>query len=238
MYFLFDANTIASYYLPRAATSKKQVNNLRILINSVRTKKSEHFFYIPNFCIAEIFNVFYKYHFSFNKRIEKLNKLSFQKIRKQFEIDIHNGKLFYQYELSRYHILTINTIAPIQHHYKLSRNECRPGRLNASTYDLMIIGMGIHLVKIHGKNNVYIVTSDARINKIIKKCNTIKLSDNLKNTLDIYFSEKFTGVNFNSENFPNCIDPSTDSNKKFEKIFGAWPLSVGKTKEVSRLLKT
>src|SRR3989304_10364101 len=117
MYILLDANVTAGYYLKRSINSIKAFERITNIFNSVRSGGTNHFFYIPNFCIAEVFNVFMKHAYSrWNNHLKKkgtIDKRIYEKLVHQFEADIHNGRFLYQYELSRYHILAINLVAPI-----------------------------------------------------------------------------------------------------------------------------
>ena len=118
-YLLLDANVAAAYYLPRSHASKRVRERIEIILNSVRSGASEFFLYIPNFCIAEVFGVFAKQAFGrWNPHLKKLgtiDKRVYKSLIKQFAADIHNARFFYHYELSRYHILGVDLIAPVDH---------------------------------------------------------------------------------------------------------------------------
>jgi hypothetical protein len=227
MYCLFDASVIVPYYYPKAHKSPKVAKNARILIESVRSGKTTHFFYIPNFCIAEVFSTFMKYAYSdWNRQRNsgKMDQRIHSSLRKQFEGDIHNAKLFYHYELSRYHVLAINLVAPIDHYYKMTRT---PGQTPASTYDQLIIAMGIHLVKIHGAGNVVVVTADDRLTKVIEKCRA-PIRDFAYERLQLDEGSKFTGIQFGPESFPLVLNLKTATKTQLSNVFEVWPLPIKK----------
>lgn len=231
MYCLFDACVIAAYYCPSTTRSRKVVESARNLIESVRSGKSKHFFYIPNFCIAEVFSVFMKYAYSrWNKQTKsgRIRGWVHKRLRKQFEADIHNAKLFYHYELSRYHVLAINLVAPIDHHYKLYREAKTIGRhAPAGTFDQLIIAMGIHLVKIHGAEKVVIVTADDRLARVIAKCRG-SIPDSICQRLRLEEAADFTGIPFRPESFPLVLNLKRATKTQLKEVFGTWPLPIKK----------
>jgi hypothetical protein len=97
-----------------------------------------------------------KYAFgSWNPQVTKkgrtLDKRVYKHLVKQFAADIHNGKFIYHYELSRYHVLRINLVAPLDHYFRLRKAKSR-AVAPMGTFDHLIISMGIHLAHIHGGN--------------------------------------------------------------------------------------
>jgi len=79
MYGLLDANVTAVYYSARSmknAKAPKVVERIRNIVDTVRTKGSDHFLYIPNICIAEVFGVFAKYAFGkWNVHLKGMNTI-------------------------------------------------------------------------------------------------------------------------------------------------------------------
>lgn len=225
MYCLFDASVIVPYYYPKAHKSPKVAKNARILIESVRSGKTTHFFYIPNFCIAEVFSTFMKYAYSdwnVHTRSGKMHQKIHRKLREQFQEDIHNAKLFYHYELSRYHIIAINLVAPVDHYYKMSRGT---GKTPAGTYDQLIIAMGIHLVKMHGAGNVLVLTTDERLAKIIRRCRR-PLRPSVYRRLGLKEALEFTGIRFRPESFPLVLDLDRATDIQIKEVFPEWPLPI------------
>ncbi len=235
MYCLLDANVTAAYYCQSTTRSSKVVDRMRILIESVRSGETKHFFYIPNFCIAEVFSVFAKHKYSrWNTHVKSLIDLRvYKKIRKQFQDDIHNANLFYHYELSRYHVLAVNLVSPIDHYYRMKRRRKSKTKKKTSskpvipsgTFDQLLIGMAVHLVKIHGPGKVVVVTADERLSMLIEKCRANIVRDT-RRRLGLDEASAFTGIPFRPDSFPIVINMQKASVKKLKLVFGEWPLSV------------
>lgn len=227
-YCLFDASVLVEYFLKNTYTNNSTVSERAVtIIESVRSGKSDHFFYIPNFCIAEVFSTLAKHAFGhWNRQVKHkpINSKVHNSLRKQFESDIHNATLFYHYELARYHILTINMVAPVDHYYKLGRgkkNRATP----AGTFDQLIVAMGIQLTKIHGADNVVIITADRRLTKLINKCRS-KISLTARKAMRLSEAEKFVGIRFDSTNFPLVLNLASANERDLKGIFMEWPLPI------------
>ena len=227
-FILLDANVVVAYYLPRATNSSKTSKLSREIIESVRSKATDNFFYIPNFCVAEVFSAFYKHAYSrWNLHVKKhgpIDKRVLNTVRNQFRNDIHNASLFYHYELSRYHVITVDLISPINHYYKMGRKaKGKKHSSPASTFDQLIISMGMHLVKIHGLDNVAIMTTDDRIEKIVNKCKTV-IGSKVHKKLKLDEPSKFIGIPFTPDSFPKIINLKNVSVEELKSFFGMWPL--------------
>jgi len=243
MYVLLDANVTAGYYLPRSLRSKHARERIETIFNSVRSNKSELFFYLPNFCVAEVFSVFMKHSFgSWNKHVKKtIDTRNYNKIVKQFQDDIHNGKLIYHYELSRYHVLGINLVAPIDHYFQLSRskkksktgNLVKPNVSPMGTFDHLIISMGILLAHIHGKDNVVILSTDDRLTNILSKCKS-EIPRETISKLKLNKAKSITGRSFSTNIFPKHLNIKNCTKSELISVFGEWPLPIGKVPSVGR----
>ena len=221
------------------------------LFDSVRSGQRDHFFYLPNFCVAEVFSVFMKHSFgAWNSHVaETIDNRHYKRIVDQFANDIHNGSLIYHYELARYHILGINLVAPVDHYYQISRSSRRKrGRRKGKmrkrnvtpmgTFDHLIISMGVHLAHIHGRDNVLVVSGDRRLTDVLDKCKSdISQSTKRHLKLDDDRIEGLTGRRFNPETFPRHINFVTATKAQLVRAFGEWPLPVGKLPKVGRYLK-
>ncbi len=169
---------------------------------------------------------------------------------KQFEKDIHNGTFIYHYELARYHVLAINLVAPVDHYFQISRSrlnkKAKPNTGNTKkikpnvnpmgTFDHLIIAMGIHLAKIHGSENVAIISSDNRLTNVLAKCKTIIPSSTQKK-LRLDQAENLTGIAFKPNSFPRHIDLVNSSVADLKTMFGEWPLPIGRVPKTYRFLK-
>jgi len=227
MYLLLDANVTAGYYLPKSLKSARARERIEQILFSVRSGGSDHFLYIPNFCIAEVFGVFMKYSFGkWNRHVKTRGPIHtkiYNSLVKQFQEDIHNGKFISQYELSRYHVLGINLIGPVDHYYQYNRKkkDVRP----MGTFDQLIISMGIQLVKIHGEENVVIITSDSRLADIAGICKR-KIPARTIHDLKLDRTEEITGFKFKPSIFPKCLNLKTATKSELTDVFGHWPLEI------------
>jgi hypothetical protein len=145
----------------------------------------------------------------------------------KFRKDIHNGALFYQYELNRYHILALDLIAPVDKYKKFYRTE-RVRSMGAS--DLLVGAMGMHLTKIHGRQNVVVLTSDRRMDAIFGNAcprlnrNTAKMLGLIEKAQELGFGE------WSRELYPYVIDLERCVDAKLLEFFGEWPLNTRKTR--------
>lgn len=239
MYILLDANVVAGYYLPRSLTSKRARSRIETLIDSVRTGGSSHFLYMPNFCIAEVFSVLAKHAFGqWNPHVKRaggaLDKRVYQSLREQFANDIHNGSVIYHYELSRYHILGIDLVAPIDHHFQITRGVGRR-HIPAGTFDHLIISMGIHLAHIHGSWNTCIVTADDRLSNVVAKCRQGIPAATVRR-LKLTSAQDIAGKPFGPAIFPRCVNLKTAPDTLLRTVFDNWPLSVPSAPKAYRWL--
>lgn len=238
MYLLLDANVTAGYYLSRSLGSLRARKRVELILNAIRAGAWNHFLYIPNFCIAEVISVFMKYGFGhWNKHVQKAGKIDrrvYQRLVRQFQIDIHNGKAIYQYELSRYHILGINLVAPIDHHFQVRRG--RKNHRPMSTFDHLIISMGIQLAHIHGASNVCILTSDRRLADVLARCKSPIKASTIKK-LKLSIAKDVTGKPFSAALFPRHLDLATATKQELASVFGNWPPPSHKKPDVYRWTK-
>lgn len=248
MYLLLDANVAAGYYLPRSLKSKIARNRIEMIFDSVRSGQRNDFFYLPNFCVAEVFSVLMKHSFgTWNKQVKKtINTKHYNRIVAQFQEDIHNGKFIYHYELSRYHVLGMNLVAPIDHYFQIARSrkstskklskqgkKVGPNVTPMGTFDHLIISMGIHLAHVHGNANVAVVSTDERLTNVLAKCKS-SISANTIRRLKLDKAETLTGRSFSSNVFPKHLNLKSCTQSDLKDVFGEWPLDVGKVPKVGR----
>ena len=204
---------------------------------------------LVNFCVAEVFGVFMKYSFGkWNPHVSSRGAIDtrvYKSLVKQFQDDIHNGKFLYHYELSRYHVLGINLVAPIDHYFRVSRKRLAKGKKRASekkvnpnvtpmgTLDHLIISMGVHLAKIHGRNDTVLVSADDRLTEILRKCKSSIPEATLKK-LCLNGVEKLTGTPFCPSTFPRHVNLKTATIPELKRVFGQWPLPVKRFKRPYR----
>lgn len=225
-YLLLDASVVAGYYLRQAARSKKCCDLSRQIIEAVRDGLWDHFLYIPNFCIAEVFSAFMKHAYGYwNRHVKKtIDERIHKSLRAQFQHDIHNANLFYHYELSRYHILAINLVAPIDHWYQMARPQrTKKGVSPAGTFDQLIVAMGVHLTKIHGSGSVIIITTDDRLADLINKCKS-NIGESVMRTTGLNRVKTVTGISFETNSFPEVINLRKITKSELAQKLGNPPL--------------
>jgi len=230
-YVLLDACVPAAHYAPTSATS----STLKARATALVTGRSDHFdmqMLIPNFCIAEVFAVFEKYRWghTWNKHVKKANTLSpaaFTKARTEFSGAIHNGAKIIQVELDRYHVLSVDLISPINNAYKISRirggdraKERAKNMRPASTYDMLIAAMGIWLVKLHGRDNVTIVTGDRRLSDVTYRAQSPKRSKPMKDHLSQVAQR--LGLAYGPDLYPEAIDLAHATKAELRGRFPRW----------------
>jgi hypothetical protein len=238
MYLLLDSNVTAAFYLPRSTKLAKIASRIGTIFSSVRSGATKHFFYLPNFCVAEVFSVFMKHTFgAWNRHVKKagsVDKRVYRSLCTQFQRDIHNGKFIYHYELSRYHVLGMNLVAPVDHYFQISRKNKNVTPMG--TFDHLIISMGIHLAHLHGNDKVAIISSDRRLTDILAKCKTSIPAATVRR-LKLDQAEEITGRAFQPSIFPKHVNLATATKAELVAVFGEWPLPVAKLPKVYRWLK-
>jgi hypothetical protein len=205
-----------------------------MIIDSARNHRIDTQFYVPNIAVAETFTAFDRACYSkwdnktgkkFGGKGKTLDTRRFKTARDSFRRDIHNGALFYQYDLSRYHILALDLVSPIDKHRKFYRTN---NVMSMGASDLLIGGMAIHLSKLLGKENFCLISTDRRMNAIFCKA-PYKLKENTITKLELDKAAKELGFHEWTPNiYPNVLDPARCSEQELKKVFGHWPLETRK----------
>ncbi|MFC1657566.1 hypothetical protein ACFL2P_03235 [Candidatus Moduliflexota bacterium] len=154
----------------------------------------------------------------------------YESLVRQFQEDIHNGKFFYHYELNRYHILGINLVALVDHYYKITK---KGQAVPMGTFDHLIISMGIQLAHIHGRENLYILSTDDRLTNILEKCKS-GLTSKVVKKLKLKIAEEVIGRKFDASIYPKHINLRKATEKELRDAFGEWPMPVGRVPSVYR----
>jgi len=150
-YYLLDASALVLLY---------QHANHRLDLILIEKAKGRAFLYVPQFCVAEVFNTFHRLHW----RDKEIDDELFDRYVDEFENHIANRKVMYCYDLHRYHNLGIHPICKSEHTIPYGE-----GEKSLSTFDILIISMGLELMKIHSGHPLSIVTSDHRIARICRE---------------------------------------------------------------------
>lgn len=137
IYYLFDASAVHHLYVP----DEQLIDRLDHFIEQRGLGRA--FLFVPNFCVAEVFNSLARKHY----RQKELTAEQYAQCKETFRRDIHNGLLFYHYELNRYHLLDTDYVVPFEHLFETARpkGEKKGQEWRLSTFDLLIIGMGMEL---------------------------------------------------------------------------------------------
>jgi len=152
--FLFDASAAVDLYAPR----NERVKSLLEQIRALKTVLKRATLFIPDICIAEVFNTLARMHF----RDGTLDHNQYEKCLKNFRNDIHWGITLYPYNLNRYHIIAADTIIPIEQHRAID-GERRP----LSTFDILVIAMACELAHVGDKEKTFLVTCDKRMKHVL-----------------------------------------------------------------------
>ncbi|HJV21836.1 MAG TPA: hypothetical protein VJ570_04015 [Holophagaceae bacterium] len=180
---------------------------------------------VANFCIAEVFSVFEKYRWGakWNPHVKrsnfKLSQTDFESARRNFRAAIHNGSKIVQVELNRYHVLCVDLISTINHAYQINRPPKSARRVvPASTYDMLLLAMGIWLTHVHGRENLTIVTGDNRITDVVGRARSIKLNKEIRSHLTSIADS--LGLTYSPDLYPFVLNLKSCTQKE---LFGRFP---------------
>lgn len=234
MWLLWDSSVVMPYYVPETAKNRKAADRCHIILDAVRNHRLNAHCYIPNLVVAETFAAFDRACYSswdsqvnrqFGGRGRTLDTRRYKTARTRFRRDIHNGRLFYQYDLNRYHILALDLIAPIDKYRKFYRTR---NVRSMGAADLLIGAMGCHLSKIHGRDNVRLLTSDRRMEAIFSRAPQ-QLSQNTARELGLPAAAENLGFGrWNAAIYPKVLDLARCRDAELKEFFGQWPLKTRK----------
>ncbi|MCD5390306.1 hypothetical protein LR007_00290 [candidate division NPL-UPA2 bacterium] len=187
--YLIDASAICEFYRPKATfhsyddcrrslSLKKHITQQKITNKAI--------IFIPSFCVAGVCNTLAKWHLRNGILTEPQYKTFFY----TFISDVHDRKFFYSCDLNRYHNINTTEVTNIEHsthtefdvtglpigtdkdtlNEKLKENDPRDhcGKYYLSTFDVLIIAMGMELKRIHG-TEIHLLTKDKRLALISSK---------------------------------------------------------------------
>jgi hypothetical protein len=155
--YLFDASAAVEMYIPRDEQSGKAVTY--ILEQKITYYQAALF--IPNICIAEVFNTLARKYFKPRDQKEAIDKESYEKHLRHFREHVHWGKTLYPYDLNRYHIIAADKIIPVEHDIA-----SRDARDHLSTFDILVIAMACELAYLGQREDTFLVTCDHRIKQV------------------------------------------------------------------------
>lgn len=233
---LWDASVVIPYYVPEGEKNGTAAARVPILLDAIRHHRLDALCLIPNIVVAEVFAAFDRQCYSswdpqigkmFGGKGKTLDTRKYKTARKGFQADIHNGALFYQHDLGRYHILGLDLIAPVDKHRKFYRTN---GVRSMGASDLLIGSMALHLVRVHGRENVRLLTADRRMHAIFDRaCSKLKLATAKK--LGSVDKAKELGFGpWSGDLYPRVLDLERCSDRDLETFFGEWPVNDRKTR--------
>jgi len=237
-WLLWDTSVILPYYVPELACNPKSLQRIPGILDAVRNHHLAAHCYIPNIAVAEVFAALDRACFStwdrqtngnFGGPGKALDKRKHNTARESFRRHIHNRVLFYQYELTRYHILGLDLITPIDKY----RKHYRKGNVRSmGASDLLIGAMAMDRVRVHGRDNVFLVTTDRRMDAIFSQ-----VPHSLNQPAVEYLgldtaSKKFGFGRWHPGLYPKMLDLARCSDPELGGALGTWPLPVRKKKGV------
>ena len=157
--YLLDASAATDIYVPRDERIRRVLQYILEQRNTFRQAT----LFIPNFCIAEVFNSFARMHFSRDGQNQALTPEEYKKCLQTFRSHIHWGRVLYSYDLNRYHIIASDTIFPAEH--RLPR---RYEHDHLSTFDILIIAMACELAYTGDPDGTFLVTCDSRLKQVFE----------------------------------------------------------------------
>ena len=225
---------MVSYYIPENATVAGAAERIRVLIEAIRHHRLDATCYIPNLVVAEVFVAFDRYFYStwepqvykkFGGKGKSLHGKRYQSARRGFRRDIHNGALFYQYDLNRYHILALDLIAPVDKHHKFYR---KGSVRSMGASDLLIGAMALHLTRLHGRDSVALVTTDRRMEAIFARA-CPKQRPKSVTALGLDAAAQNLGFGeWRGDLYPEVIDIARCTDAALASSLGQWPLPTRK----------
>jgi hypothetical protein len=233
-FVLLDANIVAGYYLPESLDWIRAKDRITNIIDAIRKHGApEICIYIPEPCIAEVLAVFDRYRFAtWDRKVIKrlphrIDGKRYKKIQNQFTDDLHTGPLLQSVPLNMYHILAAKLISSVDanyEYYRHRRNSKKIQKKMMGAADHTIIGIGIYLSRIHGRDNFAILTADHRLADILTRAISISSGTTKKLGLD-NLAQKL-GMKFKPQIYPRVINLAKASKKELQDFFGLWPLPI------------
>jgi len=232
-FVLLDANLVAGYYLPESLSSASARPRIKNIMDAVRNRGApEIFLYIPDPCVPEVFAVFARYFFAtWDKHVKKslprkVKKADYEAMLRHFQNDVQNGKLLNQVTLNPYHILATHLISRVDANYEYYRRrenqKVKRQKRMMGGLDHTIIGMGINLSRIHGRDKFAILTADHRLADILKRAGSVR--PNTAQKLGLFEIAVEIGLEYGRYMYPRVINVAKTTKKELRDFFGVWPL--------------
>jgi hypothetical protein len=224
VHVLLDASVVSAYFIPHSHRNARVHEVTTCLVEGVRKRAVGNVvLYVPNISIPEVFGTFAKYAYGiWNHQVKRpITRPRYQKIRHTFHTYLRAGAVLEQYDLTRNHILATDLIAPVDHRYQIRKKK---GYRNVpmGAVDHMIIAMGIYLSRLHGRDNVAILTADRRMGDGVRRAERMKAST--ASQMKLPARAKDLGYEWDPSPFPQMLCLPAVSDDALAEFFGAWPL--------------
>jgi hypothetical protein len=210
LYTLWDSSVVIPYYIPEASRNPTAAANAKVVLDSVRHHRTDAFCYIPNIVVAEVFATFDREFYSiwdpqifkkYGGEGKSLHGGKYKRARRTFGRDIHKYRKFYRTKSVK--------------------------SMGAS--DLLIGAMAIHLVKLHGRDNVRLLTADRRMKAIFEQA-APTVHPNTRRKMDLTKTAKELGFGaWSKDMYPRVLDLERCTKTELAGFFGNWPLTTRKT---------
>lgn len=157
--YLFDTCAFINYF-----RKDYEHPDLEAKINHLIEQKGLGYatIFMPNFCIAEVFNTFARLRY---REGTIRDDVEYDIVKHAFRHHVRRGALISEYPLHIYHIYNTDYIIPFEHQWDIGYDQNK----HLSTFDILIIGMGMELVRHFGDENVRVVTCDGRLEMLCTK---------------------------------------------------------------------
>jgi len=166
--YLFDTSAVVHNYVEGDKSIRKAVKH--ILEQKTLHKKASLF--IPNICIAEVFNALARRRFNPKGDDQPLDHETYKRHLGKFRKHIHWGRTLYPYDVNRYHIVGVDNIIPVEH--TLAREHRRD---HLSAFDILVIAMACELAYIGKREDTFLVTCDKRMKQVVDEMRKPRASD-------------------------------------------------------------
>jgi hypothetical protein len=230
-YLLLDANVTIDYFVPDPA-NRPCPDRIQTIVEAVRNRAADEVvLFVPNICIPEVFGAFAKHTLggSWNPKSLNLDRRRHETVRNGFRTYLHNGAVFHQYELDRYHVLATDLITPVDHWFQIRRGK-KARRIPMGGIDHLVIAMGIVLARLNGQPNVAILTTDLRMVQSVDRAR--RLPPKTAEKLRLPDRARQLGYRWRPDIYPTMLDLKRAPNRDLEALFGEWPLPTRKPRGV------
>lgn len=193
IFYVLDTNLILSQCLPPPTITNpttptplekdktRNYNNRKKVFQHILTQwfTDDAILIVPNFIVSEVLNKLASYSYresglsKTNAKVKyEYSKNLFLKMisydaKQTYEQRRANGRCFFNYELNRHHVLSLDIILPIEHTTEpLTVGTGKHGYAYLATFDQMLIAVAVELENILGEGRVFLATCDQRVAKV------------------------------------------------------------------------